>query len=75
MQDYSGECAETPRPAAAEQAASLAETDGHLGKRKVHHDWYVLYRRRFAEVRDGLQPSSCSHAPTPVHERSDTSTL
>ncbi len=60
MQDHSGDYAETCRSAlAAEQEASLAETDGwsHVDRQKVHSDWDVLYRA-LAKVCGGLQPSA-----------------
>ena len=47
MQDPSSEYADTCRTAlAAEQASSLAETDGwsHIDRQQVHSDWDLLYR-------------------------------
>ncbi len=60
MQEHTSDYAEACRNAlAAEQEASLAETDGwsHVDRQKVHSDWDVLYRR-LADVYGGLQPSS-----------------
>ena len=60
MQDLSTDYAQACRDAlAAEQAASLAETDGwsHVNKEKVHSDWDELYRE-LAVARDGALPSA-----------------
>jgi hypothetical protein len=60
MQDMSSEYLDTCRSAlAAEQAASLAETDGwsHVDRDQVHRDWDVLYRA-LAAMPDGAAASS-----------------
>ena len=60
MLDPSSDYADTCRTAlAAEQAASLAETDGwsHVDRQQVHSDWDALYRA-LAAARDGSEVSS-----------------
>ena len=60
MQGLSSDYADTCRTAlAAEQAASLAKTDGwsHVNRQQVHSDWDALYRA-LAAARDDSEVSS-----------------